>query len=106
MDQLLQQAKEKLTAEEFAAIINAAKADAYRDIRKGLVWETPLYKAGVTEMVHLSDQLADLVSANGGHHTEPSLLPRFPEGTPEYAEYATKLRAELSKPGAFDFLEI
>lgn len=29
--------------------------------------------------------------------TGPNLEPRYPEGTPEYAEYAEKLRTELAK---------
>lgn len=102
---LLVSAKSKLTAEEFAAVINAAKADAYRDVRRQLVWSTEAFKAKQIEMVQLSDDLADLVTANGGHYRKPSLNPRFPEGTPEYTEYAAKLRAALAEPGAFDFLE-
>ena len=38
---------------------------------------------------------ASLISALRGEYDAPR--PRFPEGTPEYAEYAAKLREELAK---------
>lgn len=102
---VLQQAYDKLTTDEFAAIVNAAKADAYRDVRRELVWNTESYKAQVQEIVHLSDKLADLVTANGGHYRKPSLSPRFPWGTPEHDTYAASIRDGHNNPPAFAFLE-